>query len=338
MSDVLPVHTSDGWQTQLQQAITSVEDLLALLQLSPAQVDYSPQADRDFTLKVPLAFARRMRMGDPRDPLLLQVLASGEETREVEGYSADPVGELGENIPRPGIIHKYRGRALLVVTGACAINCRYCFRRHFPYGDNRNNRNKWREVLDYVRNDNSIEEVIFSGGDPLVASDALLTELTGHVAAIPHVRRLRIHSRLPIVLPERVTANLLDAICQPGLQTVMVVHANHAQELDDDVARATAAMRSRDITVLNQSVLLRGINDDAGVLADLSEGLFAIGILPYYLHLMDKVQGAAHFDLPEAGASQLMTSLAARLPGYLVPRLVREDPGALAKTPVGALS
>ena len=334
MTKPLPIYSNESWQTQLQRAITSADELLALLELDPEQVNYSHGANRDFALKVPMAFARRMRVGDPGDPLLLQVLAKGEELRVTAGYSADPVGESGEMIPRRGIIHKYHGRALLLVTGNCAINCRYCFRRHFPYADNRNSRDEWRQALAYIEDDDSIEEVILSGGDPLVASDAMLGEITAQLASIPHVRRLRIHSRLPIVLPDRITTGLLDAICDPRLQTVMVVHCNHPREIDTSVAHASATMRAREITLLNQSVLLKGINDDTHTLVELSEQLFSAGILPYYLHLMDKVQGAAHFDVPESRAKQVMGEITARLPGYLVPRLVREEAGAPAKTAI----
>jgi EF-P beta-lysylation protein EpmB len=332
MTDALPIHTLDDWQTQLQQAIGSIDALLDQLQLRRDQVDYSAAADDDFILKVPMAFVRRMRVGDPRDPLLLQVLASGEETRDVPGFTRDPVGESGDVMPRPGVVHKYEGRVLLVVTGACAIHCRYCFRRHFPYSENRNNRHQWRETLGYIGRDSSVREVILSGGDPLVASDALLSELTGQLGAIDHVRRLRIHSRLPVVLPDRVTPGLLDAICHPDLQTIMVVHSNHAREIDGSVSRAVAAFRECGITVLNQSVLLRGINDSVQSLVDLSEALSDAGILPYYLHLMDKVKGAAHFDVNEKRARMLMGEVAAQLPGYLVPRLVKEESGARAKT------
>jgi EF-P beta-lysylation protein EpmB len=332
MTDPLPIHTLADWQTQLQHVVTSVDELLAELHLRPDQVDYSALASEEFALKVPLAFVRRMEPGNPRDPLLLQVLAGARETLVVPGYTGDPVGESGDLLPRRGMIHKYKGRVLLVVTGTCAVHCRYCFRRHFPYSENRNNRREWREALKYIDRDSTIREVILSGGDPLVTSDKFLTELVEGLGSLGHVDRLRIHSRLPIVLPDRVTPGLLDAICHPQLQTIMVVHCNHAREVDASVARGVAAMRARGITVLNQSVLLKGINDDPLVLVELSERLFSAGILPYYLHLMDKVQGAAHFDLPEQQARKLMGEVTARLPGYLVPRLVREDRGAASKT------
>ena len=334
MPETLPLYSADDWQTQLREVITSPQQLLELLGLRADQVDYSAGASAQFALKVPLAFARRMEKGNPRDPLLLQVLASAAETLQVAGYGHDPVQETGTANPQKGIIHKYQGRALLIVTSGCAINCRYCFRRHFPYSDNQNSRQQWRDTLQYIGDDTSIEEVILSGGDPLIANDRLLQELVTELGSFTHLRRLRIHSRLPVVLPDRVTPGLLDAITHSSLQTVMVIHSNHANEIDQHVTAAINAMRQRDITVLNQSVLLKGINDSVQALSNLSESLFAAGALPYYLHLLDKVAGAAHFDTAEQRARQLMGEVAAILPGYLVPRLVREDAGAGAKTGV----
>jgi L-lysine 2,3-aminomutase len=322
----------DDWQSQLRNVVCSAQQLLALLQLEPADVGYSAAACRDFALKVPLAFVRRMRVGDPSDPLLLQVLARTEELAEVPGFSRDPVGETGTANPARGIIHKYRGRALLIVSSGCAINCRYCFRRHFPYSANQNSRAEWREALAYIAGDVGISEVILSGGDPLLASDDYLAELVTLIDAIPHVRRLRIHTRLPVVIPDRVSTGLLDAVTRPGLQTVVVIHCNHANEIDSQVEQALARLAQRGITLLNQSVLLAGINDSTEALSALSERLFAAGVLPYYLHLLDPVRGAAHFDVPEPEARRLHGALTARLPGYLVPRLVREIPGADAKT------
>jgi EF-P beta-lysylation protein EpmB len=310
MTEVLPVYPVDSWQTQLREVITSVDALLLMLRLEREQVGYSEAADRQFPLRVPLAFARRMRTGDPRDPLLMQVLASADELQAVPGYLQDPVGETGDANPRRGIIQKYQGRVLLMVASGCAVNCRYCFRRHFPYGENNNSRSEWRDALAYIGEDPNIKEVIFSGGDPLIANDRLLAELVSQIAAFPHVRRLRIHSRLPVVLPDRVTPGLLDAICHPHLQTVAVIHANHGNEIDRDVIAAVAAMRER----------------------------FAAGVLPYYLHLLDKVAGAAHFDLPEKRARHLLGEVAASLPGYLVPRLVREETGSRFKTGIGLLT
>ena len=330
------VDTTDSWQHQLRTIITSADQLLGMLDLSPEQAGFSAQACSDFALKVPLAFARRMQSGNPRDPLLLQVLAVADELTTTPGYQRDPVGETGATNPHRGIIHKYHGRALLIVSSGCAVNCRYCFRRHFPYSENQNSRQQWREAIQYLSTDKSIEEVILSGGDPLVATDAQLQELVLQIAAIPHVRRLRIHSRLPIVIPDRVTEDLLNAICHPDLQTVMVVHCNHGNEIDDSVASAMVRIKARDITLLNQAVLLAGVNDNAQALIDLSEGLFTVGVLPYYLHLLDKVEGAAHFDLPQQQAQRLMAEITERLPGYLVPKLVREIAGAGSKIGLSA--
>ncbi len=328
----IPVTTD--WREQLRTAVSDGASLLQLLELSAAQVNLSEQACREFSLKVPHAFVRRMRKGDPDDPLLRQVLASSDELLDVAGYSADPTGEIGGAIPRSGIVHKYQGRLLLIVTGGCAINCRYCFRRHFPYSDNINSRREWQDALSYIAADPSISEVILSGGDPLVADDDYLAALVQQIAAIPHVRRLRVHSRLPVVLPDRVTPELLAALTGTHLQTVMVVHSNHANEIDDSVSAAFDRIRHAGCTLLNQSVLLRGVNDSADALAELSEALFASGALPYYLHLLDKVAGAAHFEVPAEQAVDLHRAITARLPGYLVPRLVREQHGEPAKTPV----
>ena len=333
-SDV--IHSTDSWQSQLSNTVTSAEQLLRMLGLSASDVGFSVQACADFPLKVPLAFVARMQVGDPADPLLRQVLATQQELQFTPGYQRDPVGETGESNPQRGIIHKYQGRALLIVSGNCAINCRYCFRRHFPYSDNQNSRRQWREALQYIGDDNSIQEVILSGGDPLVVSDRQLQELVSEIAAIPHVLRLRIHSRLPIVLPDRITDKLLNVICHPDLQTVMVVHCNHGREIDAAVVTAMAALRERDITVLNQAVLLAGINDEAQALIELSEQLFRAGVLPYYLHLLDRVQGAAHFDVPEDRARGLLRDIASQLPGYLVPKLVREVAGAESKVGLSA--
>ncbi len=330
------IQVSDSWQQQLRNTLTTAEQLLHRLDLNAQEVGFSAQASAEFNLKVPLAFVNRMRPGDPKDPLLLQVLASAQELQQTPGYNGDPVGEIGINNPQRGIIHKYHGRALLIVSGGCAVNCRYCFRRHFPYSDNQNSREQWREALLYIHSDSSIEEVILSGGDPLVATDGQLAELVAEIASIKHVRRLRIHTRLPIVIPERITATLLDAICHPQLQTIMVVHCNHPNEIDQSVRTAMSALKQRDITLLNQSVLLAGVNDDAEILIALSEQLFAAGVLPYYLHLLDKVQGAAHFDVFEERATLLIGEVATRLPGYLVPKLAREVAGAGSKIVMAA--
>ncbi len=331
----LPISGPDSWQSQLRDVVSSGRELLGLLDLEPALADLSTAAAEDFPLKVPRAFVRRMRRGDPADPLLRQVLASGSEVLEAPGFGTDPVGETGTVNARPGLLQKYHGRALLLVSGGCAVNCRYCFRRHFPYSDNRVNRLQWRDTLSAVHADESISEVILSGGDPLLPGDAQLAGLVDAIAEIPHVRRLRVHTRLPVVIPARVTEGLVEALARPGLDTVVVIHANHANEIDPEVAAAMGRLRQAGFTLLNQSVLLRGVNDTCESLAQLSERLFAAGVLPYYLHVLDKVAGAAHFDVPEEEAVDLWKALGARLPGYLVPKLVREIAGEPGKSPVG---
>ncbi|RMD71627.1 MAG: EF-P beta-lysylation protein EpmB, partial [Gammaproteobacteria bacterium] len=243
----------------------------------------------------------------------------------------DPLAE-GRAMAAPGLLHKYRGRVLLTLTGACAIHCRYCFRRHFPYARS-NPLGQWPGVLDYLARDPSIQEVILSGGDPLMFSDAKLERIIQDLEGIRHIRRLRLHTRLPVVIPQRVTEKLRRCLTQTRFQGIMVLHINHPNEIDDNLKEALGTLRG--VCMLNQSVLLRGINDSRTTLKVLSEKLFEAGVLPYYLHLLDKVQGAAHFDVPEARARQLMEALSASLPGYLVPRLVKEEGGAPAKTPVG---
>ena len=326
-----PVHPIENWQNQLRDVITSRNELLSALNLGVDDVGNANGAEEGFSLKIPRSFVDRMRPGDPNDPLLLQVLTTQREAIDTPGFLRDPVGESGATIPRPGIIHKYHGRVLLIVSGGCAVNCRYCFRRHFPYNNNQNSRRQWLEALQYISADNSIEEVILSGGDPLVVTDEQLAQLVGQIGTIAHVKRLRIHSRLPIVIPERVTSELLAAITHADLQTIMVLHCNHANEIDESVARAIAALRNHHITTLNQAVLLKDINDSIAAQIALNQALFATGTLPYYLHLLDKVRGAAHFDVSESQARKLMGQVAARLPGYMVPKLVRETAGADAK-------
>ena len=319
------------WQHELRQAFGRPQDLLAYLELDPALPALAAGMLRDFPLRVPRGFAARMRKGDPRDPLFLQVWPSTQEAVVTPGYVVDAVGDL-PRVREAGLLHKYQGRVLLVATGACAVHCRYCFRRHFPYSEQLAARDHWAAALAEIAADSSIEEVILSGGDPLSLSDDKLAELVARLDAIPHLQRLRIHTRQPIMLPERIDERLLAWLDRTRLQTVFVLHANHAAELDDSVRRALLPLRERGIALLNQSVLLRGINDDATTLASLSKRLFECGVLPYYLHLLDRVQGAAHFDLPEDDAQRLMRVLSSQLPGYLLPKLVREIAGAPAKT------
>ena len=325
------------WQTEMAEAVRDPRELLALLQLDPAWLEPAKRAAALFPLRVPHAFLARIAKGDPADPLLRQVLPLGAELDEVPGYSRDPVGDMPSLAAR-GLLHKYRGRVLLITTGACGVHCRYCFRRHFPYSDETARAEEWREALDYLRGDTSINEVILSGGDPLSLSDERLAALVQSLEGIPHIRRLRIHTRQPVVLPSRVDEGLVGWLESCRLQKVVVLHVNHAREIDAAVREACTRLRGTGATLLNQTVLLRGVNDSAKALSDLSEALFEAGVLPYYLNLLDPVAGAAHFDVPEAEALTLMTELRGVLPGYLVPRLVREVPGAPSKMPVGIAS
>lgn len=322
------------WQQRLAEAVSSVSELLELLGLDAHAVGASALAARDFPLRVPRGFVARMRSGEPRDPLLLQVLAVAAETASPAGYVADPLAEA-DSSPVPGVLHKFDHRVLMVVTGACAVHCRYCFRRHFPYAEHQRTGAGWRAALDYIRADRSITEVILSGGDPLSVVDDKLSTLAFALAEIAHLRRLRLHTRLPIVLPERVDDRLLAWLTGTRLRPVVVVHVNHAREIDAPVRAAIERLYEQQVPVLNQSVLLAGVNDHADRLVALSEALFEAGILPYYLHLLDPVAGAAHFAVPVARARALVAAAAARLPGYLLPRLVREVPGAPAKVAIG---
>lgn len=325
-------HAFPDWRQALRGAVTDPHELLALVGL-PQLAERLAPGEAGFPLKVPRGFIRRMRKGDPRDPLLLQVLPRLAECDEAAGFTDDAVGDL-DAVAAHGVLHKYEGRALLIAAGSCAVNCRYCFRRHFPYAEELAASRAWREAIDCLAVDASIREVILSGGDPLVLSTQKLTNLTDALRGLPHVIRLRIHSRLPVVLPERVDDAFCGWLSAMSLQRVVVIHANHPNELDESVGTACARLRDAGSIVLNQSVLLRGVNDDAGALAELSERLFALGVLPYYLHQLDRVRGTAHFEVSDARARELVDALRARLPGYLVPRLVREVRGERAKLPL----
>ena len=325
--------TAPQWQREWQAAIRDPGALLAELDLDPALLEPARMAAGLFALRVPRPYLQRIQTGNPNDPLLRQVLPLGAEADDTPGYRDDPVGD-GQSLQAGGVIHKYTGRALLVATGACAINCRYCFRRHFPYADANASTGQWREALAYLGADSSIHEAILSGGDPLSLNDRRLGELGEGLHAIPHLRRLRIHSRLPVVLPSRINDALLGWFTGGRLTPVLVIHANHPQELDAEVADAMQRLAAAGVRLYNQAVLLRGVNDDADVLEALGERLFAIGVQPYYLHLLDRVRGAAHFEVPTERAGALMRQLAGRTPGYLLPRLVREVAGQPWKVPV----
>lgn len=324
-------HFLKNWQQQLAEAFTHIGDLCQYLNLEMSDLPVSVDAAAQFALRVPRSFADCMEKGNPHDPLLRQVLPISDEFQTFPNYSDDPVGDLAA-ATQTGLLHKYHGRVLLINTGSCAINCRYCFRRNFPYNDLQLGKQAEQAAIDTIRQDSSISEVILSGGDPLLLSDARLAQLFSQLATISHVKRIRIHSRLPIVLPARITPEFIDTLLQSGKQLVLVMHCNHANELNHRVAAACALLRQQPITLLNQSVLLKGVNDHAETLSELSERLFALGILPYYLHLLDKAKGTAHFDLEQSHAINLHQQLQASLPGYLVPKLVREIAGENAKS------
>lgn len=322
--------TSVSWQKKLAQGFSSVPDLLTYLELPHATG--SSVAEQQFSSRIPMGFAERMQKGNPHDPLLLQVLATEKELEDNKKYEFDPLQESKRN-PLKGLIHKYHGRVLVTLTGVCAVNCRFCFRRHFPYQDNNPGRNGFKEICDYIIQDTSITEVILSGGDPLLASDLVLAEFIQQLEQIPHVHTLRFHTRIPIVFPERIDQALLHLLSNTKLKKIIVLHCNHSQELESEsVHHVLRSLREVGCHLLNQTVLLSGINDDASILAALSQALFAQDVIPYYLHTLDKVKGAAHFDLPFATVQILYQQLQQLLPGYLLPRLVCEEPGKLSKT------
>ena len=321
--------TLPSWQAALQDAVRDPGELARLLELTPAAL--GPAAATGFPLLVPRGFVARMRKGDPHDPLLRQVWPHRDELAAAPGFTADPVREQG--LAANGLIRKYGGRVLLIASGACPLHCRYCFRREFPYAAQLAARGDWEPALSQFRKVDDAREAILSGGDPLSLSNRRLAELLARLADLG-LATVRIHTRFPIAIPERVDSGLLELLGATRLRTVVVVHTNHANELDDHVARALELLRTPLTALLNQPVRLRGVNDTADTLAALSERLFACGVLPYYLHLLDPVSGAAHFDVAETVGRRLIEELRARLPGYLVPRLARETPGQLSKTVV----
>ncbi len=324
---------SPRWQQLWRESVRDPGELLAMLGLQALASQVSGEAAAQFPLRVPRGFVARMRHGDAHDPLLRQVLPLDEEMRVAPGFSLDAVGD-GAARAGAGLLQKYRGRALLVTTGSCAVNCRYCFRRHFPYAEETAARDGWREAVQAIRADTSIDEVILSGGDPFSLATSRLAELTEALAGIGHLKRLRIHTRLPVVLPERVDAPLLQWLAGLPWPVAVVIHANHANEFDASVDSALAGLRDAGARLLNQAVLLRGVNDSVEALAELGERSFAAGVLPYYLHQLDRVAGAAHFEVPDQQAKALHAALAARTSGYLVPRLVREVAGDPGKRPL----
>ena len=322
----------ENWKKDLANAISDPRKLLFILELPESAFQADCSARQLFPMRVPQSFVDRMEKGNPQDPLFLQVMPKQQEFIQKAGFIKDPLDEHESVVP--GLLHKYTNRVLFIVRGGCAINCRYCFRRHFPYQDNSNNKHEWQQAIDYIRSKPEIIEVIFSGGDPLMANDEQLGWLVKQLEQIPHLKRLRIHTRLPVVMPSRVTDEFVNLLKQSRLRCSVVLHINHPNELAAELPAALAKLVTAGISLYNQAVLLADINDNADDLVELHERLFDNRIQPYYLHLLDKVEGASHFDVSEEKAVALMNELLLRLPGFLVPKLVREIAGEKSKTPI----
>ncbi|MCG9727951.1 EF-P beta-lysylation protein EpmB [Vibrio brasiliensis] len=321
-----------NWLKQLANGISDPAKLLEQLEIDPTPWKNGFEARKLFAQRVPQSFVDRMEKGNPYDPLLRQVLPLSEEFEVHQGYSNDPLEEQNNAIP--GLLHKYRNRALMIVKGGCAINCRYCFRRHFPYDENKGSKSVWQTSLDYIQQHPEIDEIILSGGDPLMAKDDELSWLVARIADIEHVKRLRIHSRLPVVIPARITEQLTELLGQTRLQVILVTHINHAQEIDQTLANALDKLKQVGVTLLNQGVMLKGVNDSVSSQIALSNALFEAGVLPYYMHVLDKVQGAAHFFISDQQAKEIMAGVLEQTSGYLVPKLTREIGGRASKTPL----
>ena len=332
------LYQEQNWQSQLSDLITDPLELLEALQLSPDQLlSGAILASEQFKLRVPRAFVGKMNIGDPLDPLLLQVLPHHLELEDHPGFVTDPLGEEQAN-QQPGVLHKYKSRFLLTLTGACAVHCRYCFRRHFPYQENLPKNEDWLNIKGYIESQPDINEVIFSGGDPLTLSNRKLKLWIDRLESLAQIKFLRIHSRVPIVIPNRVDEELISLLKNSRLRIILVVHSNHAAELDEFTCSKLSALVQHQITVLNQAVLLKGVNNSAQLLVDLSYRLFEAGVMPYYLHVLDKVKGAHHFDLSPEEINLIYKEVLENLPGYLVPKLVREIAGEKNKTPLFGIS
>lgn len=325
-----PSDVGDSWRDVMHTAIRDPIELCRILELPERFAQAATRASRHFPVFVPRPYLQRIRPGDPDDPLLRQVLPLDDESADVPGFTLDPVGDMLAK-QHTGILKKYQARVLVIATGACGINCRYCFRRHFPYAEIPKLSRHAVTWVDEIRRDSSIEEVILSGGDPLTLVDAQLNRLTDMLSRIPHVRRVRVHTRMPIVIPSRVTSDLCRLLTGRPYAAIMVVHINHPNELDSHVERALVRLASAGVTLLNQSVLLRGVNDDIDTLAELSRRLLDCRVMPYYLHQLDRVAGAAHFEVPVERGVQLVQQMRARMAGYGVPRFAREVAGQAAK-------
>ncbi|MGF1787910.1 EF-P beta-lysylation protein EpmB [Photobacterium swingsii] len=321
-----------NWLKELTNAISDPFLLLKTLNIDPEPWQQGLEARKLFALRVPISFVERMEIGNPHDPLLRQILPLAQEFDVHSGYSLDPLEE--QDNETPGLLHKYKNRVLMILKGGCAVNCRYCFRRHFPYEDNKGGKRQWQVSLDYIAAHPELNEVILSGGDPLMAKDHELAWLIERIETIPHIKRLRIHTRLPVVIPSRITNELCQLLDNTRLQCIVVTHINHANEINSALSTAMKKLKQANVTLLNQGVLLQGVNDTVEALVNLSESLFDAGIQPYYLHVLDKVQGAAHFMVTDVEAKELMAGLMQEVSGYLVPKLTREIGGRSSKTPL----
>lgn len=333
LTDISQPSDQDSWNQVLSGATKNVETLLKQLDIPVTELNARQQACLDFPLLVPQPFIDKMEKGSAQDPLLLQVLPQREELEASEGFINDPLAEKHSNLQK-GLIHKYHGRVLVLLSTGCAVNCRYCFRRHFAYNENRIGKHDWQDILGYVAQDSSIEELILSGGDPLMLSDDQLERFIQQAEQIPHLQRLRIHSRLPIVIPQRITEQLAQILASSRFDCSMVLHINHSNEIDETLSVSLTKLRQAGVILLNQAVLLRGINDRLDDQVQLSKSLFKAGVLPYYLHLLDKVTGAHHFEVNAQDAEKLYQQLLLTLSGYLIPKLVREEAGKSSKTPI----
>lgn len=318
------------WQTEIKAAIRDPRTLCERLGLPADLVSGAEAGAGQFPVFVPPAYLARIKFGDPQDPLLRQVLPLADEGVAAAGFVADPVGDSSAE-QAPGLLHKYQGRVLLITTGVCAVHCRYCFRRHYPYETAPRSDAAWDAAIKAIASDQTIHEVILSGGDPLMLVDERLSALITRIEAIDHVKRLRIHTRLPIMIPSRITKSLLEWFAQSRLQTIVVLHVNHAQELDGETASVAEKLRASSAILLNQAILLRGVNDSVDAQCDLSEKLIEQGITSYYLHQLDRVVGAAHFEVSENRGREIVAEMRKRLPGYLVPRYVKEEAGESSK-------
>lgn len=321
-----------NWQKELANVVTCPKVLLEMVGLSSQVHENDIKARSLFPVRVPLPFIKKIRHGDANDPLLLQVMPRHQEFLTKSGFNKDPLLEQDNN--QPGLLHKYKSRVLVMFKTGCAVNCRYCFRRHFPYQENQLNKRSLIDALSYIKADKNINEVILSGGDPLMAKDDAISWFLNELEQIPQIKRMRIHSRLPVVIPARITEQLCERLAKSPLKIIFVNHINHANEIDSDFKNAMNMLKQANVLLLNQAVILKDVNDTVDAQINLSEALFDANVLPYYLHLLDKVEGASHFDIDEAQAIKIMAELLETLPGFLVPKLVREIGGQKSKTPI----